>query len=343
MPRKRRSVTLCTIIAALLVLPCLTALAKGPGGGGHSGGGHGGHIVGPSAGGATVHSGVGRTDNQSLSAPGSAGGTQWRSGQTGWGSYGGSRYAGSYFGGWWPWYSFDYWRPWYGGYYGYWGPSWGWGYGQYGLEPYGAGYVVGAPVSTTPPEPTSALGSSYVQARDAFARRDYGSALRLAGHTAIDHPHNRDVHLLLSAALFATGDFRGAAMEAHATAAIGPLPDWQTLFGLYGDAQVYTEQLRALEKSAEEHPSMAEGRFLLGFHYLVDGHREAAQPEFLEALKLTPQDGLAAQLLTQSGGTVPDNLARRLSSPPTPGQATTPQGPQHEEAQRPIPAPPVRR
>ena len=58
--------------------------------------------------------------------------------------------------------------------------------------------------------------------------------------------------MMLMLGMFAMHEYRGAAMEAHAVAALGPIPDWPTLYGIYGKVEPYTEQLRALEKFAEE-------------------------------------------------------------------------------------------
>ena len=121
-------------------------------------------------------------------------------------------------------------------------------------------------------------------------------------------------------------EYRGAAMEAHAVAALGPIPDWPTLYGVYGKVEPYTEQLRALEKFTRKKPEAAEGRFLLGFQYLMAGHRDLAKGEFLKALTLTPKDWLAAKLLTKSGGTIPPEIAKQL--PPEPAaQKEPPKGP----------------
>ena len=78
-------------------------------------------------------------------------------------------------------------------------------------------------------------------------------------HAAVDEPRNAKIHLLMSLGMFATGEYRGAAMEAHAAAALGKVPDWPEVFGIYGDANVYTEQLRALEKYVREKPASRKG------------------------------------------------------------------------------------
>jgi hypothetical protein len=168
----------------------------------------------------------------------------------------------------------------------------------------------------------------YSQAIEAFQQGEYSAAARLAAHAALDEPRNPNVHLLLSLGLFAVGQYRGAAMEAHAVAALGAVPDWPKLLGLYdNNVESYTEHLRALEQYVRNNPTAPDGRFLLGFQYMMDGHRSVAQDQFLESLRLMPRDSLAAKLLTQEGGTIPPDIARELEAsrhqPPPSGMGTT--------------------
>jgi hypothetical protein len=240
------------------------------------------------------------------------------------------RFGGFGFGGFgWPWYGFGWGWP---GYYDYgYAPY----YSDYGYTPYaglygndyGAGvvpyaydlydnaatapYATVSPASsatvieTGPPQAGSEAADFYTRALADFRQGEYRDALRLAGHAAIDDPRNPDIHLLGMLGLFALGEYRGAAVEAHVVADIGAVPDWHTLYGFYQNAGPYTEQLRKLEMFVEDRPSAAEGRFLLGFLYMTQGHNDAAKDQFTEAVKLTPQDALAARLLKQLGGTVP--------------------------------------
>ena len=220
----------------------------------------------------------------------------------------------------WPWYGVG-WGPRYYGSYSYYdvAPYYGDVYVDYNAEavPYTAAYPAG---DMTAAEPSSGgdIMDFYPQALAAFQEGDYRNATRLAGHASIDDPRNPDVHLLLTLGLFAVGEYRGAAMEAHAAASLGKMPDWAKVFTIYGKVEPYAEQLRALEKYVREHPKAAEGRFLLGFLYMTAGHKEAAGGEFLQALRLTPKDRLAAQLLTEAGGTVPEDIAKQLIPPPAP-------------------------
>lgn len=146
----------------------------------------------------------------------------------------------------------------------------------------------------------------YSDARSYFAQGDYRSALRMAGHAAVEAPQNPKVHELISLALFATGNYRAAASEAHAAMAAGPLANWDALYAYYNDADKYTKHLRALEKATTDNPKSAAEHFLLGYHYLMTGAQSAAKSELAEAVKLTPDDKLAEHYLKQlqSGATI---------------------------------------
>ncbi len=110
-------------------------------------------------------------------------------------------------------------------------------------------------------------------------------------------PRDPAVHELMSLALFASKDYRGAAMEAHAALALGPPIDWPTLYSYYENVDAYTNQLRALEKFVRDQPKAAEGHFLLGYQYLMAGSKDAAKKELTEAIALTPGDKLAQHML----------------------------------------------
>ena len=178
------------------------------------------------------------------------------------------------------------------------------------------------PVQAPPRPEGTASGDDpfdfHGRARAAFAQGDFRNATYLAAHATVDEPRNPKTHLLYSLGMFALGEYRGAAMEAHAVVSLGKTPDWPTVYGVYGNLEAYTTQLRTLEKYVHDHPSSPEGRFLLGFHYLMAGHPNEAKDELLKALKLAPRDRLAAQLLKEAGGTVPPEIAKQLSELPPP-------------------------
>jgi len=168
--------------------------------------------------------------------------------------------------------------------------------------------------------PTASEGLQYYnEARAAFARGDVRNALRLAGHSGVESPQNAKVHELISLSLFASGEYRLAATEAHAALALGAPSDWKNLYAYYHDVDKYTAQLRKLEKTVADVPISAPGHFLLGYHYLMTGAKEEAKTQFAEAAKLTPNDKLAGHILKQleSGDVV---KPPELPTPPPPGE-----------------------
>ena len=71
------------------------------------------------------------------------------------------------------------------------------------------------------------------------------------------------------------------------------------MIGNYADADVYTQQLRALEAYVKANPQSAPAHFVLGYHYLTQGHNDAAAKQYEEAARLQPTDKLSAQLAAQ--------------------------------------------
>jgi tetratricopeptide (TPR) repeat protein len=220
---------------------------------------------------------------------------------------------------------------WYPGWYGlYGGPDYDY-YGYYGGGwPYYGSEVTVYSVPTTPvqtaeaplveaekpAEPVvsddydgtgSGLGQQYAaQARDTFRTGAYREALRHANHAAVEMPRNAAVHELMSLALFALKEYRAAAIEAHAAIALGRVSDWPTVYAYYGDEKIYTSQFRALEKHLRDSPKSPEATFLMGYHDVLTGNKEAAKKQLTAAVELTPKDEIAKQLLKQVTGDAPD-------------------------------------
>lgn len=197
----------------------------------------------------------------------------------------------------------------------------GYGYGGYGVPAYNvyndyvyndyqtpsgppaASYNVSyPPAAENPPEavppPPVPEGDTafYAQALAAFSAGKYEEAIRLADHALVDVPKDARTHELLSLAMFALGDYRGAAIEAHAAISLGPIGNWARLHADYNNPDTYRTQLRALEGYVTSHPKAANAHFLLGYQYLMLGHADAAKYQFQTARRLTPDDALAAKL-----------------------------------------------
>jgi len=141
-------------------------------------------------------------------------------------------------------------------------------------------------------------GAFFAQAEDAFRQGEYRDAIRLAHHAAIESPRNPKAAELGSMAMFASGDYRGAATQARAALAFGPPADWKTVLDYYGGAETaYTSQLRSLEKYVRDNPSAPEGHFLLAYQYLMTGYDQAAMKQFDEVEKIAPDDKFTSELV----------------------------------------------
>jgi tetratricopeptide (TPR) repeat protein len=186
---------------------------------------------------------------------------------------------------------------------------------DWGLYPYGNPYwVPGATVvydysqpvyyaTTTTSDESVAPAETppnlreFEQARAAFYEGDYRLAQRLADAALRALPHDAVIHEFRALCQFALGDYRGAAATLNAVLAVGPGWDWATLASLYPRVDVYTVQLRALERYIDDHPDAGDARFLLAYHYLTTGAKDAAIEQLREVVRLVPKDMVAKQLL----------------------------------------------
>lgn len=286
----------------------------------------------------------------------------WSRGQNAWrhdGAYDRSHHNHFYpfplvaFGGFWDPFWWGSW-PYYGAYgypyYGY--PYDGYpydGYPGYGYSDYGYGstafdvngpavYAAAMPPETVtnppamqaarpaPEEPAMSSedwGSQFLtSAREAFRSGQYADALRLATHAAVEAQQDPKPHEMMSLAMFALKDYRGANMEAHAALSLGKASDWPTLYGYYGDLATYRKHFDALVEYIRAHRDAADARFVLAYHDLMQGHKDLAKAQLEKVLGKVPQDQLAAKLLTDLGGKPPASSAKP-PAPPAPAKAAT--------------------
>ncbi|MBS0263134.1 MAG: tetratricopeptide repeat protein [Planctomycetes bacterium] len=163
-----------------------------------------------------------------------------------------------------------------------------------------------SPAVETPPGETQAAhtdtsGNAAEQqlnpAIDAFKKGDYQGALDLVNQAITKTPTDAVCHEFRGLVLFALQEYQQAAATIHSVLAIGPGWDWTTLTHLYASIQTYSTQLRTLEHFVEEHPQDGAARFLLAYHYLTCGHRDAAAANLKKVVAQVPQDHVAADLL----------------------------------------------
>ena len=213
--------------------------------------------------------------------------------------------------------------------------SWGYGSSLYGMgympysNPY-YGYGGTNVVATNPsrPRPTTTRSrstrpplpwrsrppirpcSTFDAARQLFQQGNYEQALTQADQALKTLSGDTALHEFRALCQFALARYDDAAATLYAVLSVGPGWDWATMVGLYPDSGVYTAQLRSLEAYCQANPTSAPARFVLAYHYLVQGHTEAAVSVLKQVVALMPKDALSAKLL------------RQLEPPPAQASAT---------------------
>jgi tetratricopeptide (TPR) repeat protein len=198
------------------------------------------------------------------------------------------------------------------GYSGYTNPYAMAGMGAAGVgQPVAQGQPAGAPsaydysqplnTAAAAPAPNAAdpATSAFDQARQAFRSNDYASALQLDQQALGQVPNDATMHEFLGLVLFAQGKFEQAASPLYAVLSVGPGWNWTTLIGNYDDANQYTEQIRGLETFVKANPTSAPAQFVLAYHYIAQGHGDAAAGRLKQVVALQPADTLSAQLLAK--------------------------------------------
>jgi hypothetical protein len=184
------------------------------------------------------------------------------------------------------------------------------------------------PLSTSaaPPEPTASdpAMQSFDAARAAFKAGNYSEALQQTDLALKTLSSDAAIHEFRALCLFALRQYDQAAGTLYAVLSAGPGWDWTTLCGLYPSVDVYTAQVHALENYRNAQPQSAPARFVLAYHYLTQGHTEAAIEELKEVVKLQPADQLSAQLVAQLSG---DKAKSSPDAPAAPSPAQAPAAP----------------
>jgi tetratricopeptide (TPR) repeat protein len=162
-------------------------------------------------------------------------------------------------------------------------------------------YDYSQPINLAAEAPAPATVSSSEQvfsaARDAFKANDFQRALELTDQAIKGMPNVPITHEFRALCLFALRRYDEAAAVNYAVLSAGPGMNWTTLVGLYSDVDSYTNQLRALEAAVRSNPNAPSTQFLLGYHYLVQGHELNAAAQFEKVSKLEPSDQLSASFV----------------------------------------------
>lgn len=232
------------------------------------------------------------------------------------------------------------------GYLGYSNPYYTSGAGSYG------GYTYAQPIpvnysgtvtdpqivsTTTDGQSSSGIASTCDQRLDdavaAFQQNNYDAALDQVNKGLEQCPTDAVMHEFRALVLFAKSDYQQAAATIHSVLAVGPGWNWTTVSRLYPATDIYTRQLRALEAFTRNNPQDGGSRFLLAYHYLVDGYPDAAERQLKQVVTLVPTDHVASDMLkmlsqsNQAGAeenAAPQGENPRNANPtPQPSAATT--------------------
>jgi tetratricopeptide (TPR) repeat protein len=149
-----------------------------------------------------------------------------------------------------------------------------------------------------------------------FKSGDYRPALRNFDGALQKLPGDPVVHEIRALALYAVGDYKAAAAALNSFLSSAPGMDWTTMSSLYGDADDYQAQLRKLEQYCRSNPNDASASFVLAYHYLAIGSKDAAVSALKNVVKNQPQDYTAKRML--------DALAPAASLPATAVATSTP-------------------
>ncbi len=225
--------------------------------------------------------------------------------------------------------------------------SWGYGSSLYGMgympynNPYygggvalvagqpgpGLSYDYSQPINTTSAPAEESVTDPAIALFDAgrasFPQGNYTDALQKTDEALATLPGDTTLHEFRGLCLFALGRYDESAATLYAVLSVGPGWDWTTLVGFYPSVDVDTTQLRALEAYCDAHTDSATARFVLAYHYLTQGHDDAAVGVLKWVVALKPTDTLSAKLLRQLD---PPRETPAVATAPAPADAAPPPG-----------------
>jgi hypothetical protein len=169
------------------------------------------------------------------------------------------------------------------------------------------------PQAAPPPEK---LFERMEEARSAFRKGAYDEAKRVVEGLLKEVPDDVFLQEFLGLIRFAGGAYADAAAAVRRAVGGGGGWDWSTLGGFYEEPETYVEQLRKLEARRWHEPEDLDARLLLGYHYLVTGHLEAATEELAALSKKAPRDPAVKTLLRLAKGGEPEQGGAKTDPPP---------------------------
>jgi|GEM_PF-5619915 len=148
--------------------------------------------------------------------------------------------------------------------------------------------------------PISDMGQLVRLAKLSIQEADYQAALLNLEPVLKLSPNNGDAWLDESQALFGLGRYTEAATALHLAMRTLPREAWgapvRNFRNYFRSIAEYTTLLRALEAYVKEHPDVAAGHYLLGYHYGYLGHAANAERELKAAIEMVSGEDLESPL-----------------------------------------------
>ncbi len=174
-----------------------------------------------------------------------------------------------------------------------------------------------APGVAQAPTAEDEANAAYAAGADAFKQGDYQTALKQTEMALAKLPSDSTLHQFRALSLFALGKYPDTAGTLFAVLSVEPGWDWTSLSAFYPSVAVYTEQLRKLEAYTKANPNAPDGHFVLAYHYLCAGHKDAALKQYKQVVALQPGDQLSSQLVKMLS---PAEEPAAVGAAPTPDQ-----------------------
>ncbi|RPI85951.1 MAG: hypothetical protein EHM42_06365 [Planctomycetaceae bacterium] len=152
------------------------------------------------------------------------------------------------------------------------------------------------------------------RALDLMRGRDYGQSLSVLDSILTEDPTDVGLQELRALALFGLGRYDEAAETLYSGLSVAPGCDWTTLIFCFGKLDDYNQSMAALREFVKSNPSSAAGQFLLGYHFMTQGHEDAARVRFQRAFEREPRDQVSRMMLEL----LPDPKSPATAAPPAP-------------------------
>ncbi|MCU0720238.1 MAG: tetratricopeptide repeat protein [Pirellula sp.] len=153
----------------------------------------------------------------------------------------------------------------------------------------------------------------FDEALEAFQGGKYPLANQLLKEAIRLNGGDPVIHEVYALSLFAIGDYEAAAATLNALLASAPGMDWTSVSSLYGNIGDYTTHLRRLEDYCEQKSGTASSEFVLAYHYLVLGEKDAAIQSLQIVVENQPKDLTAKRMLEALS---PPKTVKSQTAPP---------------------------